>query len=156
MSEWLLFDAKSAICQLYYVQMYIVHANEPTEKCKYHIMMGVIENWYWYTLYVPIQSFFYIFHTGTVRSTSPMLVHVYLHSHIGTVRSTSPMLVHVYLHYRIGTTNAINCVLYVNTILLLYSSVLHQHTDDNVPGTDVATLRVRGSNLIYTAKYVQS
>jgi hypothetical protein len=29
-------------------------------------------------------------------------------------------------------------------LLLLYSSALHQHIDDNVPGTDVAMPRVRG------------
>ena len=29
-------------------------------------------------------------------------------------------------------------------LLLLYSAELHQHTDDNVPGTDVAMPRVRG------------
>jgi hypothetical protein len=28
-------------------------------------------------------------------------------------------------------------------LLLLYSSALHQHTDDNVPGTDVAMARER-------------
>ena len=30
-------------------------------------------------------------------------------------------------------------------LILLYSSALHQHTDDNVPGTDVAMPRVRGA-----------
>jgi hypothetical protein len=29
-------------------------------------------------------------------------------------------------------------------ILLLYSSALHQHTDDNVPVTDVTMPRLRG------------
>ena len=40
-------------------------------------------------------------------------------------------------------------------VLLLYSSALHQHTDDKLPGTDVTMPRMRGFYFINTAKYIQ-
>jgi hypothetical protein len=42
-----------------------------------------------------------------------------------------------------GVEVSFSLLLFVS-LLLLYNSALHQHTDDNVPGTDLTMQRMRG------------